>query len=330
MFVRAGVSGIVYDAILYGGQYTFSGRDFSDYENTLGLGAKVVLSLCRTIRDPVLTVVYFDNYFSSVELMHHLRNELGILSIGTFRQNRTRGCILKDDKEMKKMPRGSVDMKVCEEKKIVLVKWFDNKGVLLGSNYTGVEPMGVCKRYFKDKKEYREIPCPNIVKEYNKHMGGVDLADMLVAIYRTIYKTNKWYMPIFSQLLDVAINNAWLLYRRECGLKTGVDDHIALKAFRFKVAQEMSSYIPKALAENVEPPNRVNQRRIISRPIATRPEAESRYDGKEHFPKITTKGRCRLRVKGKTTFLCIKCNMRLCIQQNRNCFYTFHQKEQET
>lgn len=37
------------------------------------------------------------------------------------------------------------------------------------------------------QKLQKKVPVsyPNIVKEYNAHMGGVDLADMFVALYRT-------------------------------------------------------------------------------------------------------------------------------------------------
>lgn len=47
-------------------------------------------------------------------------------------------------------------------------------------------------------------------------MGGVDFTDILVSLYRTELKTHKWYMTVFSQMLDVCVNNAWLCYRQDC------------------------------------------------------------------------------------------------------------------
>lgn len=47
-------------------------------------------------------------------------------------------------------------------------------------------------------------------------MDGVDLSDMFVALNRTGLKSHKWCMSLFSQMLDICINNAWLLYRRDC------------------------------------------------------------------------------------------------------------------
>lgn len=65
-------------------------------------------------------------------------------------------------------------------------------------------------------------------------MGGVDLADMFVALYRTGLKSHKWYMSIFSQLLDISVNNAWLLYRRDC--KQNQVKEKRLKEFRHEIA----------------------------------------------------------------------------------------------
>ena len=81
---------------------------------------------------------------------------------------------------------------------------------------------------------------PQIVRQYNKHMGGVDLADMLIALYRTNMKTHKWYLNIFSQLLDVCVNNAWLQYRKDC-FELKEKSVMRLKEFRVNIAIALSS-----------------------------------------------------------------------------------------
>ena len=46
------------------------------------------------------------------------------------------------------------------------------------------------------KKKVR-TDCPNMVKQYNAAMGGVDLADMLIELYRTKIVTRKlWYLKL--------------------------------------------------------------------------------------------------------------------------------------
>ena len=53
---------------------------------------------------------------------------------------------------------------------------------------------------------------PHAIAEYNKFMGGVDLCDMLLKLYRIDFKSKKWYMRIFFYVLDLTTVNGWLLY----------------------------------------------------------------------------------------------------------------------
>ena len=47
-------------------------------------------------------------------------------------------------------------------------------------------------------------------------MGGVDLADMVVALCRTTIKFKTRYLKVLFHCVDIAKVNAWLLYRRQC------------------------------------------------------------------------------------------------------------------
>ena len=69
------------------------------------------------------------------------------------------------------------------------------------------------RRCKKEKKKKNDIPCPQIVKQYNKSIAGVDLADIVIALYRIRCKTKHWYQKMFWYLVDIAKVNAWLLYR---------------------------------------------------------------------------------------------------------------------
>jgi len=61
-----------------------------------------------------------------------------------------------------------------------------------------------------------QVNCPAIVKEYNEHMGEVDVFDMLMSLYKVDHKSTEWYIRIFFWALNVAIINGWLLYRQHC------------------------------------------------------------------------------------------------------------------
>ena len=45
-------------------------------------------------------------------------------------------------------------------------------------------------------------------------MGGVDLADMFIALYSSSMKTHRWYLKVLIHCVDIYKVNSWLLYRR--------------------------------------------------------------------------------------------------------------------
>ncbi|KAK2702084.1 hypothetical protein QYM36_019303 [Artemia franciscana] len=94
--------------------------------------------------------------------------------VGTIHQNRLSGCELMGEKEMKRFRMGNVDWRVDKSTEICLVRWYDNKEVTLVSKYVAVEPKDTCRRWDSSEKKYVEIERQVVIKEYNKHMGGVD------------------------------------------------------------------------------------------------------------------------------------------------------------
>lgn len=102
--------------------------------------------------------------------------------------------------------------------------------------HVGVDPLEDIERYDKTQKKKVMIPCPKIVKEYNAHMGGVDLMDSFLGRYRIKVKTRKWYMRIFYHLLDLIVINSWVLYKSVL-TKRGVEQKtlLNLAAFRIRV-----------------------------------------------------------------------------------------------
>lgn len=76
-------------------------------------------------------------------------------------------------------------------------------------------PLTSVKRWSKDEKAKIAVPCPSLIAAYNQHMGGIDLSDMLVHLYKTPAKSQRWYFPMFGYVLDLCISNAWLVYKRD-------------------------------------------------------------------------------------------------------------------
>ena len=155
-------------------------------------------------------------------------------------------------------------------------------------------------------------------------MGGVDLADMLIALYKTEYKSHRWYMNIFSQLLDICVTNAWLLYKRDYQLTENKECKTLLKVFRQDIAISLTKY-NRAIKSRPSKEN-INARKSYRQSLQIKPKDDFKFDNIGHYPIFRTKGRCRYCPKGQTSITCIKCDMRLCFVEGRNCFYDFHNK----
>lgn len=127
----------------------------------------------------------------------------GLLAVGTARVNRLAGCQFMDDKLLQKKGRGSYDIRVDIEHDILACKWYDNKPVCLASSYVGAEPTDTVTRWSSAQKEKLPVTRPAIVKEYNSSMGGVDLHDMLVELYRVDIRVKRYHLRIVFHLIDV-------------------------------------------------------------------------------------------------------------------------------
>lgn len=90
-------------------------------------------------------------------------------------------------------PRGSYEEQVAdyESVDISVTTWKDNKMVTLASTYVGAEPAETNSRYDKKQKKEITIPYPKMIKDYNEHMGGVDLMDSFLGRYRIRIKSRK-------------------------------------------------------------------------------------------------------------------------------------------
>ena len=83
-----------------------------------------MLNLSQSLRDTYCTL-YFDNFFNNPAFIAKLFDD-GIYDIGPVRPNCKLVPKLPDDKNMK---RGDIHYQHC--KKVIVVKWKDNHGVVL-------------------------------------------------------------------------------------------------------------------------------------------------------------------------------------------------------
>ncbi|XP_065584309.1 piggyBac transposable element-derived protein 3-like [Artemia franciscana] len=316
IFSRAGASGIIYDFEVYTGKGSVPVTE-------LGQGAEVVLRLAEEIPRDKNFKLFFDNYYTSIPLIRELLLH-GIHSAGTVRTNRLKGCNIEADDLLKKKGRGSFDYRVETNSGIVVTKWFDNKSVCIASSFVGAEPSDNCKRWDRNSKKYVDVVRPLCIAEYNKFMGGVDLSDMLIELYRIDIRGKKWYMRLFYYFLDLSVVNAWLLYRRHMG-QQGRTHNKSLLDFKSEIANYLTSTndgTPKPRGR----PLRDQDCSTPKRPKLAKPKPYDsvRYDGIQHWPEaVADKKRCRL-CSAYARIQCFKCHVSLCLVKNRNCFKIFH------
>ncbi|KAK2701227.1 hypothetical protein QYM36_020103 [Artemia franciscana] len=116
--------GIVYDIEIYTGK---GAVEISE----LGQGTDVVLRLVENLPRFMNFKLFFDNFYTGIDLIHKLRVEYGIESCGTIRSNRMRGAVLDTDANMKKKGRGSVDFRFERHSEVSVVKWSTNQSIWL-------------------------------------------------------------------------------------------------------------------------------------------------------------------------------------------------------
>lgn len=273
------------------------------------LGAKVVKALTSDLKD-LYYEIYFDNYFTSVDLMISLR-ENGILACGTVRKDRV-GLpkIQKNDKDMKV---GDYQYKTSV-KGLAWVKWIDKKPVQFLSNFHDPSIVKTCMRKQKDGT-IKSIPAPELVNDYNKNMGFVDKSDMLKSTYEISRKSKKWWHRIFWHFVDLTVVNAHIIYKQV------KDTNVVLKDFRLSVVQGLIGITEKKKVgrKNAKPVKRLNSSL----------DSSLRTTENKHMPIYQKKRRrcahCSSKNKEKKTqFICKTCDIGLCIDE-RNCFLKFHE-----
>ncbi|XP_061380937.1 piggyBac transposable element-derived protein 4-like [Danaus plexippus] len=184
----------------------------------------------------------------------------------------------------KNVPRGFYEENVAtvDDIDVSAVVWKDNKPVNLLSTYVGAEPATTVTRFDKSKKERVAIPCPKVIKEYNAHMGGVDLLDSFIGRYHITMKSRKWTMRLFYHFLDLAVINSWVMFKKVNNMK-GNDQLLNLGTFRLELAETLCKLgLPANGAKGGRPSGSTIQRELVMKkfrgPAQTIPLKDVRLD----------------------------------------------------
>lgn len=116
----------------------------------------------------------------------------GIYSTATVNTNRS--DLPKFVKEQKgkgkqKLVRGKYKWRV--KKDVGFVIWKDTKNVTMLSTAFHPSEKTVCQRTIKDDTK-KSFPCPLVVTDYTKRMGGVDRFDQKRGTYEVGRRSRRW------------------------------------------------------------------------------------------------------------------------------------------
>lgn len=325
LFLLCGRSGITYNFMIYQGKTTEYNQDLV---KKYGQGATIVLSLSKDL-EKGKHYLYCDNYFTSYNLIE-LLNQKSIFIAGTVRINRFSNPPLSKDSDFRKKQRGSSE-EVVSQNGVVMVKWLDNRSVVLASNFVGIGDEDRAKRWDKNTKTYIEISRPEIVARYNTSMGGVDKADSLIALYRTKIRSRKWTLRMIFHAVDMTITNSWLEYKEDMRRQQAPPRKLLdLLHFRMQIGESLIKVESTPSRKRGRPREESSDYLTPKRDCLTevRPLREVQLDMVNHLPIHSEKslpGRCKKPgCPGKSRWLCQKCKVHLCLQKDKNCFLDFH------
>ena len=249
------------------------------------LGTSVVKRMSSIIESDKCKnhILHFDNSFTSYSLLVDLVGK-NFRAIGTVRSNRTESCFFGFTK---KEERASYDYK--SDGTVLFVQWKDNSIATVGTNFSKVTPVDKVSRWVKGKGKV-SVDQLKVISECIKDMGVVDLLDMLLGSYRPNIRSKKWWWPLFSNALNIALVATFKIHKKACV------DQLSHLDFRIEVAEVMVRA------------NHEAQRVRLGGPTASVPE-QIKLDGINHTLVPTSQGRC-IYCKSNTRLKCSKCDKR--------------------
>ena len=323
LYALCGTGGLIHKVTMYGQVLTDVATKYK-----VGKSGQDVLQLAQSIPFNKAHKLYFDNYFNSPGLQCHLAQN-GIFSVGTLRVNRAAGLILPPDKEMKKKGRGAMSEHfiIVDDQEIRVVKWFDNRPVVLMSSFSGKNPVTTVRRFNKKTKQYDDVPIPNIVAQYNTGMGYVDEINSYLGRFKlNIRCLSRYYLRIFFHFVNLSAVNSWLEYRRDCK-DTKEQEVLNLHDFKTHLAESLTkANLP---VKTIGRPSLIDEAHVLKRkkggPRCDIPVKAVRLDGVGHFPGTgDRRQRCKHPLcTAKPITFCIKCEVFLCVV-SKDCFLSFH------
>ena len=155
-------------------------------------------------------IIYVDRYYTTMDAVEYVHGK-GMGIVATCMDSRFPPAVSQFD-IADGAPRGTSIS--CIKNGICAIKWRDNDDVKCLCNVYGSAAATVSRMMPDGVK--RDVPCPKSMLMFGKMMQGVDRNDQLHSkFYGTAMasRVKKWTNRVFLSLVDIALANAFILYK---------------------------------------------------------------------------------------------------------------------
>ncbi|CAN2388364.1 Transposase IS4, partial [Pristimantis euphronides] len=168
---------------------------------SLGISGKIVWDLVHPLLDQGYHL-YLDNFYTSVPLFQCLASR-STVACGTARK-----CQRSLPKPLVSQLLRRGDSAALCSGNVLCVKYKDKRDVLVLTSIHGHSSAP-----FPVRGSRTETLKPTCILDYNRYMGGVDLADQVLQPYNAMRKKKAWYKKLSVHLVQMSMYNAYVLYQ---------------------------------------------------------------------------------------------------------------------
>jgi hypothetical protein len=295
----------------------------------LSLTCNRVIRVCNSLKKNPLKIryatIYMDNRFTHPVLFSVLLKENLLYATGTWRSNFgvPKLILISNSKKVIDVQNAKeAGLKLCycviDEVKVVGLSLYDNAPfyMLTTGDYSFDKLLGGTKN----------VSRYDIQHDYNKYMGGNDIADSLLVAYSSYVRSRKYWFRLFHFLLDLAVNQAYHIFRTCHKLR-----HPEMKS-PFQHSKFLLEIISLLVDRALEMMNDAVEETPSKRQKKLKVDEEETHLGRlqpfGHFAESSEKRRCKLCALNdedcRSVWYCPICNVNLCMNPTKNCFRDFH------
>nr|XP_039255711.1 piggyBac transposable element-derived protein 4-like [Styela clava] len=265
--------------------------------------------------------LYVDNFFTNPEVFEYLLSK-GIYACGTINTDCVGFPMDLIMEETCKM--GESDWRATGN--LLAQSWMDNGALyFLSTIHDPDYEKGHSERTITKRRRGHtiygtvETPCPPLVREYNMQTGRLGLSYQVRKYGNTARRSRVWYRKVFSYVIEVAINNAMVVYEKVTGESCDVLE------FRVKLMTSLigNTRAPQYTTNTVSLSLARLQNAGIHHPVCIEIHRTCLVCSKKNQMAAVNE---KVKWTSRTTVRCSECNVHLCVRNGKACFRDWHTK----